>query len=230
MKLTDKELSCAASEAQRIWLSALPQKQDLPQHKFSPDFERRMAHMLATQKRNPHLSVHKALRCAVAAILVVLSLTVGALALSETFRSAFIRVVTQIVEHIGMVHYSYTGNNTPVSSPGQLNFGYLPDGFSEKIKTETPISFTVQYENHSGDEFTLCQTIVDDETAGIYGLDIENATIETFQMRDLQATVCEKGSDRTILWTESGSFFTLSGTLPMDELKHIVTEIKILSD
>lgn len=63
MKLTDKELSCAASEAQRIWLSALPQKQDLPQHKFSPDFERRMAHMLATQKRNPHLSVHKALRC-----------------------------------------------------------------------------------------------------------------------------------------------------------------------
>ena len=230
MKLTDKELSCAASEAQRIWLSALPQKQDLPQHKFSPDFERRKAHMLATQKRNPHLSVHKALRCAVAAILVFLSLTVGALALSETFRSAFIHVVTQIVEHIGMVHYSYTGNNTPVSSPGQLNFGYLPDGFSEKIKTVTPISFTVQYENHSGDEFTLCQTIVDDETAGIYGLDIENATVETFQMRDLQATVCEKGSDRTILWTESGSFFTLSGTLPMDELKHIVTEIKILSD
>ena len=83
MKLTDKELSCAASEAQRIWLSALPQKQDLPQHKFSPDFERRMAHMLATQKRNPHLSVHKALRCAVAAILVVLSLTVGALKLSN---------------------------------------------------------------------------------------------------------------------------------------------------
>ena len=108
MKLTDKELSCAASEAQRIWLSALPQKQDLPQHKFSPDFERRMAHMLATQKRNPHLSVHKALRCAVAAILVVLSLTVGALALSETFRSAFIHVVTQIVEHISFVFCDYS--------------------------------------------------------------------------------------------------------------------------
>ena len=42
MKLTDELLEQHAAEARDLWLSTLPQQEEVPLHKFSRRFERKM--------------------------------------------------------------------------------------------------------------------------------------------------------------------------------------------
>ena len=56
MKLTDELLEQHAAEARDLWLSTLPQQEEVPPHKFSRRFERKMRRLRAEQRRSPRMN------------------------------------------------------------------------------------------------------------------------------------------------------------------------------
>lgn len=46
MKITDEMLFKSASEAEDFWLHTLPDAKVIPEHKFSPKFERKMKKLI----------------------------------------------------------------------------------------------------------------------------------------------------------------------------------------
>lgn len=60
MQITDKMLYQYAAEARDLWLSALPSDADIPEHKFSRRFERKMKRLIREQRRSPQ--ANKAIR------------------------------------------------------------------------------------------------------------------------------------------------------------------------
>ncbi len=53
MKLTDELLEQHAAEARDLWLSTLPQQEEVPPHKFSRRFERKMRRLLSCVSAAP---------------------------------------------------------------------------------------------------------------------------------------------------------------------------------
>ena len=56
MKLTDELLEQHAAKARDLWLSTLPQQEEVPPHKFSRRFERKMRRLRAEQRRSPRMN------------------------------------------------------------------------------------------------------------------------------------------------------------------------------
>ena len=53
MKLTDELLEQHAAEARDLWLSTLPQQEEVPPHKFSRRFERNMRRLSCVSAAPP---------------------------------------------------------------------------------------------------------------------------------------------------------------------------------
>lgn len=74
MQITDDMLYQHAPEVRDLWLSTLPSDADIPEHKFSRRFERKMKRLIREQRRSPQVNrVIRGLR-RVAAIILVISL------------------------------------------------------------------------------------------------------------------------------------------------------------
>ena len=73
----------------------------------------------------------------------------------------------------------------------------------------------------------LSQILVEDGAEVLLGLDTENAKVTYFEVHGVEAMGIEKGLDHTIHWTEGSFVYTLSGTVPMEELKLVAEGIQI---
>ena len=62
MKITEEMLYKCAPKAEKLWLSSLPPDNQIPEHKFSRRFERKMRRFIREQRRS--LPMRKALQIA----------------------------------------------------------------------------------------------------------------------------------------------------------------------
>lgn len=214
-----------APEAGELWLSALPEQ--APEHEFSPKFRRKVEKLLRRQRRSP--AVNAALRYgrrAAAFALVFLTLSFSCLmTVNAAFRERVIQAVVQVFQDF--TEFIYTSDSAAVGKPGNLVFTYLPEGMEEQDREQNAIEFYVYYESPDGAFMELSQILVEDGTEVLLGLDTENAKVTYFEVHGVEAMGIKKGLDHTIHWTEGSSVYTLSGTVPMEELKLVAEGIQI---
>ncbi len=214
-----------APEAGELWLSALPDP--APEHEFSPKFRRKVEKLLRRQRRSP--AVNAALRYgrrAAAFALVFLTLSFSCLmTVNAAFRERVIQAVVQVFQDF--TEFVYTSDSAAVGKPGNLVFTYLPEGMEEQDREQNAIEFYVYYESPDGAFMELSQILVEDGAEVLLGLDTENAKVTYFEVHGVEAMGIKKGLDHTIHWTEGSSVYTLSGTVPMEELKLVAEGIQI---
>lgn len=214
-----------APEAGELWLSALPEQ--APEHEFSPKFRRKVEKLLRRQRRSA--AVNAALRYgrrAAAFALVFLTLSFSCLmTVNAAFRERVIQAVVQVFQDF--TEFVYTSDSSTVEEPGNLVFTYLPEGMGEQDREQDAIEFYVFYESTDGAFMELSQILVEDGAEVLLGLDTENAKVTYFEVHGVEAMGIEKGLDHTIHWTEGSFVYTLSGTVPMEELKLVAEGIQI---
>lgn len=220
----DELLDRCAPEAGELWLSALPEQ--APEHEFSPKFRRKVEKLLRRQRRSP--AVNSALRygCRAAAFaLVFLTLSFSCLmTVNAAFRERVIQAVVQVFQDF--TEFVYTSDSSTVEEPGNLVFTYLPEGMEEQAREQDELGFYVYMENLEGEFIELDQSLVENGTEMLLGLDTENAKVTYFEVHGVDAVGIEKGLDHTIHWTEGNFVYTLSGTIPMEEVKLIAEGIQ----
>lgn len=216
-----------APEAGELWLSALPEQ--APEHEFSPKFRRKVEKLLRRQRRSP--AVNSALRYgrrAAAFALVFLTLSFSCLmTVNAAFRERVIHAVVQVFQDF--TEFVYTSDSPAVEEPGNLVFTYLPEGMEEQAREQDELGFYVYMENLEGEFIELDQSLVENGTEMLLGLDTENAKVTYFEVHGVDAVGIEKGLDHTIHWTEGNFVYTLSGTIPMEEVKLIAEGIQTVA-
>lgn len=216
-----------APEAGELWLSALPEQ--APEHEFSPKFRRKVEKLLRRQRRSP--AVNSALRYgrrAAAFALVFLTLSFSCLmTVNAAFRERVIHAVVQVFPDF--TEFVYTSDSSTVEEPGNLVFTYLPEGMEEQAREQDELGFYVYMENLEGEFIELDQSLVENGTEMLLGLDTENAKVTYFEVHGVEAMGIEKGLDHTIHWTEGSFVYTLSGTIPLEELKLIAEGIQTVT-
>lgn len=223
----DELLDRYAPEAGELWLSALPEQ--APEHEFSPKFRRKVEKLLRRQRRSP--AVNSALRYgrrAAAFALVFLTLSFSCLmTVDAAFRERVIHAVVQVFPDF--TEFVYTSDSSTVEEPGNLVFTYLPEGMEEQAREQDELGFYVYMENLEGEFIELDQSLVENGTEMLLGLDTENAKVTYFEVHGVDAVGIEKGLDHTIHWTEGNFVYTLSGTIPMEEVKLIAEGIQTVA-
>lgn len=223
----DKLLDRYAPEAGELWLSALPDP--APGHEFSPTFRRRVEKLLRRQRRPP--AVNAALRYgrrAAAFALVFLTLAFSCrMTVDAAFRERVIQAVVQVFQDF--TEFVYTSDSPAVEEPGNLVFTYLPEGMEEQDREQDEVEFYVYYESPDGAFVELSQILVEDGTEVLLGLDTEDAEFIDLTVHGTEALGIVKGLSHTIHWTEGQFVYTLSGTIPMEELEKVAEGIQTVT-
>lgn len=221
-----EQYSAAAGES---WLEeSLPE--DIPEYTFSHKFQRRMDKLLRRQRRSP--AVRAALTYAKRAAIFVLAFVALSFSVRMTVDAAFRRQVLQVVVQVfsDFTEFRYTSDVKTDEQPGELEFTYLPEGMVETDRELDTLGFYIRWKNESGEFVELDQVLVDDNTDMKLYLDTEDAEITHFQVHGEEAMGIEKGLDHTVQWTEGQFVYTLSGTIPMEELKLVAEGIRPVSE
>lgn len=221
-----EQYSAAAGER---WLEeSLPE--DIPEYTFSHKFQRNMNKLLRRQRRSP--AVRAALTYARRAAIFVLAFVALSFSVRMTVDAAFRRQVLQVVVQVfsDFTEFRYTSDVKTDEQPGELEFTYLPEGMVETDRELDTLGFYICWKNESGEFVELDQVLVDDNTDMKLYLDTEDAEITYFQVHGEEAMGIEKGLDHTVQWTEGQFVYTLSGTIPMEELKLVAEGIRPVSE
>ena len=221
-----EQYSAAAGER---WLEeSLPE--DIPEYTFSHKFQRNMNKLLRRQRRSP--AVRAALTYAKRAAIFVLAFVALSFSVRMTVDAAFRRQVLRAVVQVfsDFTEFRYTSDVKTDEQPGKLEFTYLPEGMVETDKELDAIEFYVHYELPDGAFIELSQMLVEDGTEMLLGLDTEGAEVMKLTVHDTEALGIVKGLGRTIHWTEGQFVYTLSGTVPMEELKLVAEGIRPVSE
>ena len=227
----DRLLEQYSAAAGEFWLKEnLPD--DIPEHTFSHKFQRRMDKLLRRQRRSP--AVRAALAYARRAAIFVLAFMALSFSVRMTVDAAFRRQVLQVVVQVfsDFTEFRYTSDVKADEQPGELEFTYLPEGMVEKQHEEDEFGYYTcwYWEDTDGRFLELERWDITEDVSSTQLLDTENAKITHFQVHDEEAMGIEKGLDHTIHWTEGQFVYTLSGTIPMEELKLVAEGIRPVSE
>ena len=219
-----------APRARELWLSTLPDRDDVPEHTFSRRFERRMAKLLRRQRRSPQVNrTLLVLRRTVAAVLVLLSVSFAGLMTVEAFRERVIQVVVQVFEELS--EFRFNSNTDETTTVPDISFAYLPDGMNMiTCETFNNLHSWYLYEDTNGYYFDLRQSVITKNTRSTKILDTEDAVTENWSLRGNDVFCATKNGESTLLWSEGNVLYTLSGNISLDELKCIASQITFLKE
>lgn len=208
MKLTDELLEQHAAEARDLWLSTLPQQEELPPHKFSRRFERKMRRLRAEQRRSPRMNrVVHILRYVAACAAVVLCIGGTAYA----YRIGVIDTIVQVFREYTSITYSSETAAEDAEFP-ESTFGYIPEGMvrnEDECMEEKGYLRSTSYKGNNQTQFYLDEMIVDEESNDIQTIDTENAVVKHFTIHNEQAISSEKEETVIIVWTHQSVSYTL---------------------
>lgn len=223
-EMLDALLCAHAAQARDIWLATLPNDDEIPIHKFSQHFLRKMKTIIRQQRRSScaNIVVLYAKR-AVACLAILVGVTFAGCMSVEAYREQFITWVAQALP--SLTHYQFVAVEAEGALPA-VTFGYLPAGMEEMEAEQRENARYILYGNAQGEFFTLDQSLM--QANGDYQmiLDTENAQQEICMMDGVQAIITEKGATCTIFWSRQNTLYLLSGNIGREELKKIAEKIE----
>ena len=192
MKLNDAQLQRAATLADTIELSLLPDKAHCPKHAFSAAFEAKMQRLIQ-QVEHHDITPYKVFmgyayyaKRSFAAVLIAFLLA------CVTVPEAVIAGYHKLIDVIENVVTEYTEYKYHSTVPGDaqfvpLQFGYLPEGMevvTEKIDED---DLHIMYRDGQT-YFILDQLLVTENNKMKYIIDTEDATVEKMSLHDSELT------------------------------------------
>lgn len=229
MKITEEMLYKHAGRAEELWLSTFPSDDELPEHKFSKGFERKMKKLLRVQRRSPSLNRFISITKRVAVIaLAVLTVSFSCLMCVEAYREKFLKVITEVFEDLSLFSFSSSWRANP--ELGEVEYGYLPEGVSEIGREYAPEIHNqiIYFEDLRGRSLEISQNIMVSGNTSTFIVDTENAEVSTINFNGYDATLIIKGIHTTLLWEDDVSVIMVSGDFPSDEILKVANEIRIL--
>lgn len=227
MNITDEMLYQHAGEARDLWLSTLPQKDELNCIPYSIKFKRRMrALMKSAVRSSKDKRVISYVKHSVAAVLIIATLSFGGLMTVKAYREKVIEIVVQVFHELTRYRFVSSAEERELSA---VEFGYIPDGMELAEEFHAGPSRYVQYTNKDGKFFALNQIVIDadGDSGGI--LDTEDSVIKVFEIRENEAIASTKNGTTLMFWTEGNELFELRGDITAEELKRIAENLKIFS-
>lgn len=229
MKLTDEMLSQHAAEARDIWLATLPQREEIPEHRFSHRFTRAMNRLIREQRRTPRMRrMVRYARNAAVFVLVVLTVTFSGLMTVEAYRIAVIDTITRIFHEFTEFRYTSEVSAEDAEFP-EVSFGYLPEGMveaeSERVWYED--YHYIYFENSDNLFFDLSETKIVSEGTYTMIVDTENASVTYITVMGTDAMLVEKNGDKFISWIYENIRYDLYGNIPSQELRKIADGLKL---
>ena len=226
MKITDDMLYHHAEAAREKWLSeTLPPQ--IPEHKFSGKFDRKMRKLIREQRHSAQFNRHiKLLQRIAAVFLLVCTISFGCVMTVDAYREKIIETVVRVFNELTDYRFSKSADmpeSIAYAFPPTLS--YIPDGMGKAEENAGEQLYTVTYEGEDGNFFDLSCTIFTDETQTEKILDTEDVQSTEFELHGETATLFSKNGATTIFWTHDNVLYHLYGTIPADELRNVAKNI-----
>jgi hypothetical protein len=195
------------------------------EHKFSPEFERKMKKLMRGQTRKLRMKkARKVLSRAAIVILVVMAIGFTFTMSVEAVRVQFINSIREFAEEY--IGFSFSERNEQ-SSGEILRPAYLPEGYDESDVQTTQAGVRITYRHSNGKRIILKQQVMLDGTeVRIDGEHISDYYVTVYLGVDLQVYEgINEDADNYIIWEDGSSFFQLSGSIESSELLEMAKSI-----
>ncbi|MCR5785460.1 MAG: DUF4367 domain-containing protein [Eubacterium sp.] len=224
MKISDEMLYENAGKARDIWLGSLPKGRDIPEHRFSHGFERRMNALIRKQRRSPFINnMVQVFKWSAAAILIMFVLTTSFAITVDAFREKVIEIVTKVFSN--RTEYYFSTEETELYIP-EIEFGYLPEGM-ELVKNETyDTMMWIEYNDKEGNSVSLIVSGVTSNGSKVMGLDTEESDYEEIFIDGKEMIINSKNGETDLIWTEDNVVYDLWGNISEEELLDIEKNLK----
>lgn len=228
MRITEEQLYQYMPIVEAQKMARYPSDEELPKHKFSKRFERKMQHLIKVQKRSPRMKkmIISAKRVAVF-LLICSTLTFSCLMTVEAFRMKVIEIVTEVFEDL--THFSFLSPAEPLDEMGELTFTYLPEEM-EQIEIEKDDDALVQriyFENTEGRQLIIDQQSVNNDVGYDVILDTEGGSSSTIIVDGEEGVLVTKGDWSSIMWDDDQYVWLVVGELSPDELTKVADGISV---
>lgn len=232
MKITDEMLYEHAAEARDIWLSTLPDDEDIPDIPTSKKFEKKMQKLIKEQRRTPKTNkILRYMKQTVAAVLAVAILSFGGLMTVEAYREKVVEIVVHVFHEL--TDYRFASEKSEVGEVvlPEISFGYVPEGMEEITDNVfADNSRYIVYEDDDGNFFELTQTAIGSNGAFGTILDTEDSNYEMTSINGNEAFSNVKDGNASVLWNYDNVVYDLYGNIELTDLKNIAEKIKIIEN
>ncbi len=230
MEITDKLLYQYAAEARDIVLSTIPSVDEIPEHKFSKKFERKMNRLIKEQRRSPKLNkAIKYIKRSIAVAAAVIVVTFSGLMTVDAYREKVIEIIVKVFHEL--TDYKFVSNVSATSSQlfeelPEIEFGYIPEGMECKKQLSNPKSLVLIFENENGTFLEFRQKFVSSDGSHNAILDTEDSESSKIYVNEIETVLNIKDSVNTLIWTEGNIVYRICGNISLDELINTIKNIK----
>lgn len=232
MKITDEMLFEHAAKARNIWLSTLPDDEDIPDIPTSKKFEKKMQKLIKEQRRTPKTNkILRYMKQTVAAVLAVAILSFGGLMTVEAYREKVVEIVVHVFHEL--TDYRFASEKSEVGEVvlPEISFGYVPEGMEEITDNVfADNSRYIVYEDDDGNFFELTQTAIGSNGAFGTILDTEDSNYEMTSINGNEAFSNVKDGNASVLWNYDNVVYDLYGNIELTDLMNIAEKIKIIEN
>ena len=231
MQMTEELLYQYAPIAERELMAAYPSEDEMPRHKFSHGFERKMKGLIKAQKRSPQ--TRKLIRAAkrIAVFLLICSAMITTCFMSvDAFRQKVIEIITEVFED--MTHFRFASSAETPEEMAAFTFTYLPEGMEEIYREEPDevLSVHILYEDPEGNQLMLSQQAMGSSTGYDVLLDTEGASSSTIFVHNEEALLVTKEEWSAIMWEDGQYVWLITGDISPDEITQVAAGISFTRD
>ncbi|MGI5894390.1 MAG: DUF4367 domain-containing protein [Candidatus Merdivicinus sp.] len=214
------QLSESAPAARDQWLATFPSQDSLNNIPISPDFERKMKRLIQLQQKSKRKS-WRYFAATAAALIVVFS---GAMSV-DAFRTSFLKILYQVNPKFTSI--DVTPECTDDSEFMPFTVGYIPDGMKQVDRNYSANSLHIRYENEEGTYLLIDEKMMTEKSSLSAGVDTEDAYTENTEIQGNEAFAVSKKDWSYIMWSNRNYVFTVSGFLPLDEIKTVAESVQL---
>ncbi len=227
MNITEEMLYAKAEEATKLYLDSIDSEySDIPNHRFSYRFRRRIKKIINDQNRSPRVrKLIKYTRAAAIVLFVVLAGLLIATLSVDAAREQFIKIFRKITGRSTDYYYEIDNKYKDVDLTA-TEFEYLPKGFEKIFLDVSETEYIVQYSDSNGHEFSA-EIIWDKDMLGTFSIDTENSMISYHDINGENAMLSEKDGECILIWTNKNVITTISGNIASNDILNIARNIEI---
>lgn len=231
MQITEELLYQYTPIAEDEIMSAYPSEDEVPQHKFSNRFERKMQRLIKVQKRSPQTRKMMLAAKRIAVFLLICSAMITTCFMSvEAFRQKVIEMVTEVLED--MTHFRFSSSAEMPEEMAEFTLTYLPEDMEEIYREEPDevLSVRILYEDPEGNQLMVSQQAMGSSAGYDVLIDTEGTSSSTISIHNEEALLVTKEEWSAIMWEDGQYVWLITGDISADEITKVAAGISFPDD
>ena len=233
MTYTIDDLKSALEQYETQQCEELDQKYgNLPEHKFSHRFERRMRRLIRKFSRTPQQRRIIDITKKAAAVIGIVILAVGITIVSvDALREPFIRVIFFGGEKPADYEFPMGSDEYFDVDLAKTVYGYIPDGYVKNEETYNSAGTInrLRFENDVGNTFTINLKVITPEKDSYTWArtDAEISGMTELKIKGEAALLSYKDSEYTLIWWQRNVLCRIAGNIEKQDIIRIAEGIEI---